>query len=110
MAEDADLILYVVDSSRPLDDNDEDIIELLSGRKSIVIYNKTDLGTSGKYGKTPGKNGKSGNSCFDSRRKRNPQTGRRDQNMFFKENSPLMMKYISQMQDIKLRWKKPEKA
>ena len=43
MAEDADLILYVVDSSRPLDDNDEDIIELLSGRKSIVIYNKTDL-------------------------------------------------------------------
>lgn len=43
MAEDADLILYVVDSSRPLDDNNEDIIELLSGRKSIVIYNKTDL-------------------------------------------------------------------
>ena len=43
MAEDADLILYVVDSSRPLDDNDEDIIELLSGRKSIVIYNKTGL-------------------------------------------------------------------
>ena len=43
MAEDADLILYVVDSSRPLDDNDEDIIELLSGRKNIVIYNKTDL-------------------------------------------------------------------
>ena len=43
MAEDADLILYVVDSSRLLDDNDEDIIELLSGRKSIVIYNKTDL-------------------------------------------------------------------
>ena len=43
MAEDADLILYVVDSSRPLDENDEEIIELLSGRKSIVIYNKTDL-------------------------------------------------------------------
>lgn len=43
MAEDADLILYVVDSSRPLDENDEEIIELLSGRKSIVIYNKADL-------------------------------------------------------------------
>ena len=43
MAEDADLILYVVDSSRSLDENDEEIIELLSGRKSIVIYNKTDL-------------------------------------------------------------------
>jgi len=43
MAENADLILYVVDSSLPLDDNDRKIMELLSGRKSIVIYNKTDL-------------------------------------------------------------------
>ena len=43
MAEDADLILYVVDSSLPLDENDEEIMELLNGRKSIVIYNKTDL-------------------------------------------------------------------
>ena len=43
MAEDADLILYVVDSSLPLDNNDREIMELLSGRKSIVIYNKTDL-------------------------------------------------------------------
>ena len=43
MAEDADLILYVVDSSLPLDDNDREIMELLNGRKSIVIYNKTDL-------------------------------------------------------------------
>lgn len=43
MAEKADLILYVVDSSQPLDENDEDIIQLLRGRKSIVIYNKTDL-------------------------------------------------------------------
>lgn len=43
MAENADLIFYVVDSSLPLDDNDREIMELLSGRKSIVIYNKTDL-------------------------------------------------------------------
>ena len=43
MAEDADLILYVVDSSLPLDENDHEIMELLTGRKSIVIYNKTDL-------------------------------------------------------------------
>ena len=42
MAEDADLILYVVDSSLPLDENDREM-ELLGGRKSIVIYNKTDL-------------------------------------------------------------------
>ena len=43
MAEDADLILYVVDSSMPLDKNDQEIMELLKGRKSITIYNKTDL-------------------------------------------------------------------
>lgn len=43
MAEDADLILYVVDSSLPLDENDREIMGLLGGRKSIVIYNKTDL-------------------------------------------------------------------
>lgn len=43
MAEDADLIFYVVDSSMPLDENDQEIMELLKGRKSITIYNKMDL-------------------------------------------------------------------
>lgn len=42
-AKDADLILYVVDSSTELDSNDEEIIEMLQGRKAIVLYNKTDL-------------------------------------------------------------------
>ena len=43
MAEKADLLLYVVDSSRALDENDEEIMELLKGRKSVVVYNKADL-------------------------------------------------------------------
>ena len=43
MAKDADLILYVVDSSIPLDENDEEIISMLSDKKAIVLYNKTDL-------------------------------------------------------------------
>lgn len=43
MAKDADLILYVVDSSTPLDENDEEIISMLDSRKAIVLYNKTDL-------------------------------------------------------------------
>ena len=42
-AKDADLILYVVDSSVPLDENDREIIELLKDKKSIVILNKMDL-------------------------------------------------------------------
>ena len=42
-ARDADLILYVVDSSKPLDENDEEIMEKLNGKKAIVLLNKTDL-------------------------------------------------------------------
>ena len=40
MAADADLILYVVDSSVPLD---EEIIKILQEKKTIVLYSKTDL-------------------------------------------------------------------
>lgn len=42
-AKDADLILYVVDASIPLDENDREIIELLRNKKAVVILNKTDL-------------------------------------------------------------------
>lgn len=42
-ARDADLILYVADSSSPLDENDEEIISLIRDRKAIVLYNKSDL-------------------------------------------------------------------
>lgn len=57
MAEKADLILYVVDSSQPLDENDQEIMELLSGRKSIVIYNKTDLASAVDMGSLKEKTG-----------------------------------------------------
>lgn len=43
LAKDADLILYVVDSSTPLDENDHEIMKMLEGKKAIVLYNKTDL-------------------------------------------------------------------
>lgn len=57
MAEKADLILYVVDSSQPLDENDQEIMELLRGRKSIVIYNKTDLASAVDMGSLREKTG-----------------------------------------------------
>lgn len=38
-----DLILYVVDASLPLDENDRQIMELLKDKKAIVLLNKTDL-------------------------------------------------------------------
>jgi len=40
---DADLIIYVVDSSVPLDESDEEILSLISGKKAIILLNKTDL-------------------------------------------------------------------
>lgn len=43
MADDADLIIYVVDGSCPLDENDEMIIELIRDRKAVVLLNKMDL-------------------------------------------------------------------
>ena len=42
-ADDADLLIYVVDGSCPLDENDYQIMNLIEGRKSIVLLNKTDL-------------------------------------------------------------------
>ena len=44
-ADEADLILYMVDGSCALDENDYQIMELVRGRKSIVLLNKTDLNT-----------------------------------------------------------------
>lgn len=42
-ASEADLVIYVVDSSVPMDENDKEIIRLISDKKSIVLLNKTDL-------------------------------------------------------------------
>ena len=42
-AKDADLILYVVDSSTSLDENDVEIMKLLKDKKAIILLNKTDL-------------------------------------------------------------------
>ena len=40
---DADLILYVVDSSVPLTEEDETIIQRIKEKKAIVLLNKSDL-------------------------------------------------------------------
>ncbi len=44
-AGEADLIIYVVDSSRELDQNDYDIIDMIGDKKSIILLNKSDLTT-----------------------------------------------------------------
>ena len=42
-AVDADLVIYVVDSSIELDESDKDIISLLKDKKVIILLNKSDL-------------------------------------------------------------------
>ncbi len=42
-AKTADLILYLADSSTAMDKNDERILELMDGKKCIVLVNKSDL-------------------------------------------------------------------
>lgn len=43
ISEEADLILYVVDSSVPLDENDKDIIRMTRNKNTIILLNKSDL-------------------------------------------------------------------
>lgn len=41
--EEADLVLYVIDSSVPLDTNDEAIFRLIENKNTIILLNKSDL-------------------------------------------------------------------
>ncbi len=43
--ENADLVLYVVDSSERPDENDETIIRMLKDKKTIILLNKSDMET-----------------------------------------------------------------
>lgn len=45
MAEDADLIIYVIDGQKQIDQNDEEIIDIIKNRQTIVLLNKTDKET-----------------------------------------------------------------
>jgi tRNA modification GTPase len=38
-----DLVLFVIDSSKPLDKNDKNIFSMLNGKKTIFLLNKSDL-------------------------------------------------------------------
>ena len=42
-AEDADLVIYVVDASKSLDENDMEIINLIKDKKAVILFNKSDL-------------------------------------------------------------------
>ena len=41
----ADLVIYVVDASRELDENDFDIMQMIQNKKAVILLNKSDLKT-----------------------------------------------------------------
>ena len=41
--EKADLVIFLIDSSTPIDEDDREIYRMLSGKKTILLLNKTDL-------------------------------------------------------------------
>ncbi len=43
LVKEADLVLYVVDSSTALDDNDYEILDIIKDTKTIILLNKSDL-------------------------------------------------------------------
>lgn len=43
--EEADLVLLLLDSSRPLSDEDKELLEFTNYKKRIIVLNKSDLGT-----------------------------------------------------------------
>lgn len=45
IAKEGDLIIYVVDGSRELDDNDREIIKLINNKQAIILVNKSDMDT-----------------------------------------------------------------
>ncbi len=42
-AKDADLILFVMDGSKQIDENDKEILRLIQDRKAVILINKMDL-------------------------------------------------------------------
>ena len=43
MAEEADLIIAILDSSRPIEAEDKEILEMIKGKKAIIVLNKVDI-------------------------------------------------------------------
>jgi tRNA modification GTPase len=41
--EKSDLVIFMIDNNRPIEDEDEEIIKIIIGKKVIVVVNKTDL-------------------------------------------------------------------
>ena len=111
VAKGADLILYVVDSSTPLDENDEEIIDMLKGRKAIVLYNKTDLAPAVSMEELKKKTDHPVIPISAKEETGIAQLADTIKTMFFyRKKSLLMMRFILQMPVIRRHWKRLQRA
>lgn len=102
----ADLVIYVVDTSTALDENDHEIMELLKDRHAIVLLNKSDL--------SPVTTVEDIRKHLDKKMisiSAKEQTGMDDleetiKEMFFSGKLHLMMKFILRISDIKHLYRK----
>ena len=45
MAQNADLVVYMLDASKPLDKEEQELLKIIENKKAIIILNKQDLNT-----------------------------------------------------------------
>ena len=43
MAEEADLIIAILDSNKQIEEEDKEILEMIKGKKAIIVLNKVDI-------------------------------------------------------------------
>ena len=110
VAKGADLVLYVVDSSTPLDENDEEIIEMLKDRKAIVLYNKTDLASAVSMEALKEKINHPLIPISAKEETGIAQLADTIKSMFFSGKSLLTMRFILQMPVTKRHWKRQQTA
>ena len=119
-AKDADLVLFVVDSSVPLDENDREIMELLKDKKTIVLLNKADLeqavdeddlkNTAGHPVISVSAKEEQGIDLLEDKIKELFFQGGLEFNDEIYITNNLMMRSISPTPGTRRLWKKPEKA
>lgn len=111
--EKADLVVYVVDASVPLDESDQSIIEMLSGKKVIVLLNKSDMETvvyeQLMRNKIVDIIGNDMDQCRIISTSTKEKTGLREfeeqiRDMFLQVRFHLMMKFLLQMCDRREHW------
>ena len=100
-AEEADLIIFVVDASRNLDENDFEIMRMIEDKNVIVLLNKSDLKTMVTPKMVKEHLDKPMIEISAKEEEEFTNWNRQSRRCFSREGSPLMMRFILPMLDRK---------